>query len=57
MLEPIAVALACVGMKLQSQSPAKDFVCNIFRDQREKLIGELVSVFHILLCCVITSSE
>ncbi|KAJ5574473.1 hypothetical protein N7450_008372 [Penicillium hetheringtonii] len=41
MLEPIAVALACVGMKLQSESPAKDFVCNIFRDQREKLIGEL----------------
>ncbi|KAJ5106939.1 hypothetical protein N7456_003614 [Penicillium angulare] len=39
--EPIAVALACVGMKFQSQSPAKKFVCNVFRDQREKLIGEL----------------
>ncbi|KAJ5660836.1 uncharacterized protein N7484_000208 [Penicillium longicatenatum] len=41
MPEPIAIALACVGMKLQSQSPAKNFVCNTFRDQREKIIAEL----------------
>jgi hypothetical protein len=48
MPEPIAVALACVGMKLQSQSPAKNFFCNTFRDQREKITAELVS----LLFCV-----
>ncbi|KAJ5759694.1 hypothetical protein N7520_006850 [Penicillium odoratum] len=41
MPEPIAVALACVGMKLPSQGLAKNFVCNTFRDQRQKVIAQL----------------
>lgn len=42
MPEPIAVALACVGMKLHSEQSGLGFVCDIFRDQRDKLIKELV---------------
>ena len=42
MPEPIAVALACVGMKLHSDQSGLPFVCDIFRDQRDKLIRELV---------------
>ncbi|KAH6634748.1 hypothetical protein B0J18DRAFT_29783 [Chaetomium sp. MPI-SDFR-AT-0129] len=41
MPEPIAVALACVGMKLHSEESGLRFVCDIFRDQRDKLIKEL----------------
>ncbi|KAL2132842.1 hypothetical protein VTI74DRAFT_3241 [Chaetomium olivicolor] len=44
MPEPIAVALACVGMKLHSEQSGLGFVCDIFRDQRDKLIKELPSL-------------
>jgi hypothetical protein len=43
MPEPIAVALACVGMKMHAEQSGLPFVCNIFCDQREKLLKELVS--------------
>jgi hypothetical protein len=41
--EPIAVALACVGMKLHSEQSGLQFVCSTFRDQSDKLIKRLVS--------------
>lgn len=44
--EPIAVALACVGMKLHSEQSGLGFVCGIFRDRREKLIQESVCVMN-----------
>lgn len=42
MPQPIAIALACVGMKMHAESAGLPFVCNIFRDQKDKLINDLV---------------
>ncbi|KAF2806147.1 uncharacterized protein BDZ99DRAFT_395319 [Mytilinidion resinicola] len=44
MPEPIAVALACVGMKMHAEQSGLPFVCNIFCDQREKLLKDLPSM-------------
>lgn len=40
--EPIAVAMACVGMKLHSEQSGLAFVCDTFRERRDKLIKQLV---------------
>ncbi|EFY85510.1 hypothetical protein MAC_08457 [Metarhizium acridum CQMa 102] len=43
MPQPIAEALACVGMKMHSEQPGLQFVCDVFQDQRDKLIKEIPS--------------
>lgn len=42
MPKPISVALACVGMKLHSEQLGLAFVCDTFRERRDKLVKELV---------------
>lgn len=44
MPQPIAEALACVGMKMHSEQPGLQFVCDVFQDQRDKLIKEIVRI-------------
>lgn len=40
---PIAEALACVAMKTHSEQSGMKLVCQVFQNQRDKLIKELVS--------------